>query len=130
MTRLARELNQLLYERNKAEAEVAALQVMMCTFECTRAREREREPEGGRGRMRVSVRFVCFYIPCVLVHADKSQLKTSQSSIDQGSIGISNGLQSKGFKFRIAIVSVKGRVESNVAKTSENKTPLLSLPHP
>ena len=27
MTRLARELNQLLYERNKAEAEVAALQV-------------------------------------------------------------------------------------------------------
>jgi hypothetical protein len=50
MTRLARELNQLLCERNKAEAEVAALQVVMCMFECTRVRERERETEEGRDR--------------------------------------------------------------------------------
>ena len=50
MTRLSRELNQLLYERNTAEAEVAELQVAMCMYESARARVRDR----GRDRMRVS----------------------------------------------------------------------------
>jgi hypothetical protein len=44
MTRLARELNQLLYERNKAEAEVAALQVGNVHV---RMYESARQREGG-----------------------------------------------------------------------------------
>ena len=49
MTRLARELNQLLYERNKAEAEVAALQVgdvHVRMYESSKARARDRGKEG------------------------------------------------------------------------------------